>query len=169
MEKYFYNLKTWLDPLDPLLVVGNESHITYIGFIDTDDKKEDLLLKEKEGFLHQSVTPPIEKTLVQLGEYFKGQRKNFSLSLEKTGTAFQQKVWTCLTTIPYGTTWSYEKLAKEAGSPKGYRAAGNANGKNPFSIVVPCHRVIAKNGGLGGYGGGLKNKAFLLALEEKHK
>lgn len=105
-------------------------------------------------------------TIKQLDEYFKGKRQTFDLPLEMSlGTEFQQQVWRALQDIKHGETISYATLAKNVANPKGFRAVANANGKNPFSVIVPCHRVIASDGRLGGYTGGLDKKAYLLALE----
>ena len=101
----------------------------------------------------------------QLGAYFAGQLREFSLPLETPGTPFQQTVWRALCDIPYGTTCSYGQLAERIGSPGAQRAVGAANGANRVAIVVPCHRVIESGGGLRGYGGGLERKQFLLELE----
>lgn len=101
----------------------------------------------------------------QLGAYFAGDLREFSLPLEMPGTAFQQTVWRALTAIPYGVTRSYGELAEHIGSSGGQRAVGAANGANRIAIVVPCHRVIESGGGLRGYGGGLDRKRFLLELE----
>ncbi|PAS30562.1 cysteine methyltransferase, partial [Vibrio cholerae] len=100
-------------------------------------------------------------------EYFSGQRTQFELPLAASGTAFQQSVWHALCKIPYGEIWSYQQLAEAIGNPKAVRAVGLANGKNPISIIVPCHRVVGKNGQLTGYAGGLERKAFLLELEQR--
>lgn len=102
----------------------------------------------------------------QLTEYFEGKRKNFSLTLDPVGTEFQKQVWDALVKIPFGETRSYGELAKKIGNPKASRAVGAANGKNPISIVVPCHRVIGSSGKLTGFAGGLKIKAQLLDLEK---
>ncbi|NIA11040.1 MAG: methylated-DNA--[protein]-cysteine S-methyltransferase [Nitrospiraceae bacterium] len=106
------------------------------------------------------------KARVQFREYFDGKRKRFSLSLHFEGTPFQKKVWNALKKIPYGETRSYEWVAKEAGRPKAVRAAGNAVGANPLPIVIPCHRVIRKDGELGGYGYGISIKKKLLEIEQ---
>lgn len=106
------------------------------------------------------------ETLQQLTAYFKGERQAFDLPLDiSLGTEFQQRVWQQLQKIPHGETISYATLAQRVGNPKGFRAVANANGKNPFSIIIPCHRVIASDGKLGGYTGGLDKKTYLLALE----
>ncbi|WP_038173268.1 MULTISPECIES: methylated-DNA--[protein]-cysteine S-methyltransferase [Vibrio] len=110
--------------------------------------------------------PILNQAIKQLQEYFTGQRRHFTLSIAAVGTPFQQQVWQALTTIPYGQTWSYQDIADAIGNPKAVRAVGLANGKNPVSIIVPCHRVIGKNGKLTGYAGGVERKAQLLALEK---
>ncbi|WP_159737547.1 methylated-DNA--[protein]-cysteine S-methyltransferase [Vibrio atypicus] len=110
--------------------------------------------------------PILNNAIKQLQEYFSGSRTDFSLPLAAKGTAFQQKVWQALTTIPYGETWSYQDLADAIKNPKAVRAVGLANGKNPISVIVPCHRVIGKNGKLTGYAGGVERKAKLLDLEK---
>jgi methylated-DNA-[protein]-cysteine S-methyltransferase len=104
----------------------------------------------------------------QLDEYFAGQRMEFDLRLNPHGTPFQLKVWQALRTIPYGVTASYGQQARLLGDPGSSRAVGLANGKNPISIVVPCHRVIGADGSLTGYGGGLAAKRWLLDHEAKH-
>ncbi|HEY0935681.1 MAG TPA: methylated-DNA--[protein]-cysteine S-methyltransferase [Trebonia sp.] len=103
----------------------------------------------------------------QLGEYFAGTRRGFDLELAPCGSAFEKLVWALLTKIPYGETRSYGQLAAELGDPGGAQAVGNANGWNPISIIVPCHRVVGSSGGLTGYAGGLPRKRFLLNLEER--
>ena len=103
----------------------------------------------------------------QLREYFSGTRTEFDLPVELNGTEFQKRVWRALRDIPYGQTMSYVDLARTVGSPRAVRAVGAANGKNPLSIIVPCHRVIGANGSLTGFAGGLDAKAKLLALEAK--
>ncbi|WP_427184558.1 methylated-DNA--[protein]-cysteine S-methyltransferase [Bordetella bronchialis] len=101
----------------------------------------------------------------QLAEYFSGKRDRFDLPLAFTGTAFQKKVWNALLEIPYGETRSYRGIAERIGHANAVRAVGAANGRNPLSIVAPCHRVIGASGGLTGFAGGLQAKAALLALE----
>jgi methylated-DNA-[protein]-cysteine S-methyltransferase len=100
-----------------------------------------------------------------LDEYFRGERTEFDLSLELVGTAFQRRVWEALRAIPYGRTVSYGELARRIGRPAAVRAVGLANGRNPVSVIVPCHRVIGADGSLTGYGGGVERKRFLLELE----
>lgn len=108
----------------------------------------------------------LAKAASQLQAYFEGRLQRFDLPLEMRGTPFQQEVWQALTRIPYGQTWSYARLAEAVGRPRAVRAVGAANGRNPIAIIVPCHRVIGKDGSLTGFGGGLACKALLLELEQ---
>ena len=108
---------------------------------------------------------PLRTARCELEEYFAGERREFTPALEPAGTPFQQRVWRALREIPYGATISYGELARRIGQPRAVRAVGLANGRNPISIIVPCHRVIGADGTLTGYGGGLERKRFLLALE----
>jgi methylated-DNA-[protein]-cysteine S-methyltransferase len=101
----------------------------------------------------------------QLSAWFAGESRDFDVPLAVHGTPFQQEVWAALRTIPYGDTWTYRQLAEAVGRPRAVRAVGLANGRNPVSIVVPCHRVVGADGSLTGYGGGLAAKAWLLAHE----
>jgi methylated-DNA-[protein]-cysteine S-methyltransferase len=109
--------------------------------------------------------PAIREAASQLAQYFGRTRRAFELPLDLCGTPFQLEVWNALLRIPYGETRSYGQLAVALGHAGAARAVGTANGSNPVSIIVPCHRVIAAGGGLGGYGGGLERKRFLLDLE----
>ena len=110
-------------------------------------------------------TDLLQETLRQLAEYFSGTRREFTLPLAPRGTAFQMKVWSALSAIPYGQTRNYRDIALQIESPNAVRAVGGANHHNPISIIIPCHRVIGANGSLTGYGGGLDKKEALLALE----
>lgn len=107
----------------------------------------------------------LRTTVAQLDEYFAGKRREFSVPLDVDGTAFQKRVWAELAKIPYGQTVSYSDIARGIRNAKAVRAVGTANGRNPVSIIVPCHRVIQHNGTLGGYGGGLPIKVKLLGIE----
>ncbi|MBT0622770.1 methylated-DNA--[protein]-cysteine S-methyltransferase [Pseudomonas fluorescens] len=110
-------------------------------------------------------SPVLLETARQLREYFAGARSQFELELDFNGTPFQQQVWRALLTIPFGETRSYSQIAEQIGNPKAVRAVGAANGRNPISIIAPCHRVIGASGGLTGFAGGLGAKHYLLALE----
>ena len=146
-------------PIGPLLIAGDEEALHLIGF--PHNRKPQ---KPEAGWI-QSMSGPLAETVRQLREYFAGSRRDFDLPLALEGTDFQRKVWRKLQEIPYGETISYGELAKRVGNPKASRAVGSANGKNRIPIVIPCHRVIAGDGGLGGFGGGLTTKEKLLAIE----
>jgi methylated-DNA-[protein]-cysteine S-methyltransferase len=109
--------------------------------------------------------PVLVETERQLTEYFAGQRKAFTVPLDVAGTPFQRKVWSALLTIPFGETRSYGQIARQIGHPDAFRAVGAANGRNPLSIIAPCHRVIGSTGRLTGFAGGLEVKAHLLEME----
>ena len=121
-----------------------------------------------DGWSEDAAAPPLAAALRQLTEYFAGTRREFDLPLRLRGTEFQKRVWQELTEIPYGQTWSYGELAKRIDNPSASRAVGLANGRNPISILVPCHRVIGADGSLTGYGGGLERKRWLLVHEGLH-
>lgn len=118
------------------------------------------------GELHRDDQhPTLRETARQLGEYFAGQRQCFDLELDFAGTEFQRQVWAALLAIPFGQTRSYSDIARQIGNPDAVRAVGAANGRNPISIIAPCHRVIGASGHLTGFAGGLAAKQYLLALE----
>jgi len=117
--------------------------------------------------LVEESTPVLDAAVSQLAEYFAGTRRHFDLPLDPAGTPFQQSAWMVLRTIPYGETISYGQQAKQLGDPNKARAVGAANGKNPLSIVVPCHRVVGSNGHLTGFAGGLDVKSWLLDHEHQ--
>ncbi|MFI7858737.1 methylated-DNA--[protein]-cysteine S-methyltransferase [Pseudomonas promysalinigenes] len=118
------------------------------------------------GQLHRDDQHPmLREAARQLGEYFAGMRQCFDLALEFAGTDFQRRVWTALLTIPFGQMRSYSDIARQIGAPQAVRAVGAANGRNPISIIAPCHRVIGASGNLTGFAGGLPAKQYLLALE----
>jgi methylated-DNA-[protein]-cysteine S-methyltransferase len=121
--------------------------------------------ESRDGWIRRDDLPVLVKAAQQLREYFAGERTDFDLPLNPAGTAFQKSVWKELCEIPYGATISYGELGKRLGNPAASRAVGLANGRNPISIIIPCHRVIGANGSLTGYGGGLDRKKMLLGLE----
>jgi len=143
-------------PVGPLLLLSNGQALTglYMNY-----------LQVPEGSVADETAAPLPLVKAQLAEYFAGARTEFDLPLSPTGTAFQLRIWKLLGEIPYGVTISYGELARRAQDPNASRAVGLANGKNPISIIIPCHRVIGANGKLTGYGGGLPNKKILLDLE----
>ena len=139
-------------PLGELLIESDADKIVTVNFV-------------KEAKQEQFPTPATDHCIKELDEYFFKGRKFFTVELDLRGTAFQRTVWSELLTIPYGTTVSYEAIAVRIGDIKSIRAVGVANGQNPIAIIVPCHRVIGKNGELVGYGGGIENKEWLLYHE----
>ena len=122
-----------------------------------------------EGDLVEGPNDVLDQAVAELEEYFAGTRREFDLPLDPVGTPFQQSVWMVLRTIPYGRTMSYGEQARRLGDPNKARAVGAANGKNPLSIVVPCHRVIGSTGHLTGFGGGLEAKSWLLDHESQQR
>ena len=145
-------------PLGKLVVTAFNGHLTG-------------LYLPNQGFdaRGQTAEPRLElfhRARVQLEAYFKGERLAFDLPLAPPGTDFQNLVWRRLCQIPFGQTMSYRQLAEAIGKPRASRAVGNANGKNPISIIIPCHRVVGFNGKLTGYAGGIEAKAWLLAHEQ---
>jgi methylated-DNA-[protein]-cysteine S-methyltransferase len=151
-------------PLGTLTLVATDTHLISVTW-EEDSHLRVPLPKE----IDDQDTELLILASVQLSEYFRGERYLFSLPLLPCGTSFQRSVWSALTTIPYGTTWSYAALAGVVGSPRASRAVGLANSKNPLSIVIPCHRIIGKNGTLTGFAGGLEAKRFLLDLEQSRR
>jgi len=112
-------------------------------------------------------TELLKQAAKEVREYLAGSRTEFTVALSPSGTEFQRKVWNCLCGIPYGETRSYKEIAESAGSPKGFRAVGMANNRNPIPVIIPCHRVIGADGSLVGYGGGMDIKVRLLNLEKQ--
>ena len=144
-------------PIGITKISGDENGIASVTVLNTDEKISDIIPEE------------LEDCVLQLQEYFKGERQEFSLKLNPQGTEFQQRVWDALQTIPYGKTTSYLELSKQLGDVKAIRAVANANGKNPLWIIIPCHRVIGSDGSLTGYAGGLHRKKWLLEHESPYK
>lgn len=120
------------------------------------------------GYPQDKDHPLLKEATHQLAAYFAGKLRRFDLPLDMAGTGFQKRVWRALLSIPYGETRSYAFVAREIGVPRAARAVGAANGRNPIAIIVPCHRVIASDGSLAGYAGGLAMKRMLLELEKNH-
>jgi len=157
-KAYFY--KNMHSPVGELKLVAADEGLAAILW-ENDDPQRVRLNIVAEHKTH----PVLVATERQLNEYFAGKRSAFDLQLDFAGTEFQRKVWAALLTIPFGETRSYGQIAEQIGSPKAVRAVGAANGRNPISIVAPCHRVIGSNGKLTGFAGGLEAKARLLGLE----
>ncbi len=138
-----------------------------VGALRLSADEEGLRAIEFGGAASRAVGGVLGEAMRQLHEYFEGERERFDLPLAPRGTDFQQAVWRELAAIPFGATVTYGELARRVGRPRASRAVGAANGRNPLPIVLPCHRVIGKNGHLTGFGGGLEKKRWLLAHEAR--
>jgi len=149
-------------PLGKMLLVACDTALTGLHFVD-----EKYYPGVAADWQHAPGAAMIAQARRQLDEYFAGKLTEFDLPVEPAGTTFQQGVWRALQEIPYGTTISYGTLARRIGQPSASRAVGAANGRNPISILIPCHRVIGANGDLTGYAGGMARKDALLRLEAK--
>lgn len=151
-------IHTYNSPIGLLLIIEQDGYIVGVN-----------LLQDKDKQIVMESSPPtvlLQETCIQLTEYFAGERTSFSLPIKfTTGTPFQRSVWNALRNIPYGETRSYEDIAVAIGNPKAVRAIGQANHNNPILLLVPCHRVINKNGSIGGFGCGVEVKKQLLQLE----
>lgn len=158
-------------PLGDAIACSTPEGICFFDFVDR--KSLDLLInvmiREFNGEIIEQKNSLIEELEKEINEYFLGKRKEFTLSLILSGTDFQKEVWQELLKIPYGEKITYLEEAISMNRKKSVRAVANANGKNKLSILIPCHRVVGSNGKLGGYGGGIDKKKYLLDLENKNK
>jgi len=145
----------YVSPIGPLEIKGTDKGVESLHFVEKKFKSD------------SSIPAHMKDCLFQLDEYFKGKRKTFKVKLQLQGTEFQKKVWKQLMQIPYAKTLSYKEVAQAIGNEKAVRAVGGANGRNHVGIIIPCHRVIAHDGTLGGFGGGLWRKEWLLNHEKK--
>jgi methylated-DNA-[protein]-cysteine S-methyltransferase len=163
-SKTGYYYREMRSPVGRLKLVANDRGLAAVLWENDDPKRVPL------GALEANDRHPVLlEAERQLHDYFEGKLEKFSLPLDFEGTGFQKKVWNALVAIPFGETRTYAQIAAEIGHPDAVRAVGAANGRNPISIIAPCHRVIGSNGKLTGFAGGLKAKAFLLGLESKKR
>ncbi|WP_115708089.1 bifunctional transcriptional activator/DNA repair enzyme AdaA [Legionella sainthelensi] len=163
---------SWFDsPLGPILVVANEEALYLLEFVDRRGLEREIerLRHKMNAAIIPGNTPPISSIEKELQEYFAGHLKKFNTPIHMIGSPFQKMAWHALTLIPYAETRSYAEQAQAIGKPTAYRAVANANGANQLAIIVPCHRIINSSGNLGGYGGGIARKQWLLEHEKKHK
>lgn len=158
METLYYSRMN--SPVGPLLIVASEVGLVRLEF-DRDPAKV-----PANAVISEEKTAAYAR---EIEEYFRGERQRFDFALDLRGTDFQKRCWQALLEIPYGETRSYADIARAVGNPQGFRAVGMANNRNPIAIVVPCHRVLASDGKLCGYGGGLDVKQHLLQLEKNGK
>jgi O-6-methylguanine DNA methyltransferase len=167
---------TYVSPVGPLFLAASGRGLVALEFdarmpgqqtirANPRDLQSESGRSAKHGFRFEPSADALKGYVRELEEYFAGQRREFSFALDLRGTDFQLACWRALLAIPYGETRTYADIARAVGRPQGFRAVGMANNRNPVAIVVPCHRVIASNGTLCGYGGGLEVKRELLALE----
>ena len=162
---------SWLDtPLGPMIAIADEHHLYLLEFVDRRglEREVERLRQRTKSAIIPGVTDPLASIEQELKHYFSGKLIYFKTPLFYLGSMFQKNVWQALQAIPYGETRSYADIAKTIKNPTGYRAVANANGANQIAIVIPCHRVINSNGELGGYGGGISRKEYLIHLEKRH-
>jgi O-6-methylguanine DNA methyltransferase len=157
LEKVYYQRMD--SPVGELLLAATDKGLRRLHF----QRGDPLRPRQNELWIESQIA--LRPYQEQLLAYFRGELREFTFNLDLVGTAFQKKCWEALRRIPYGTTCSYRDLARAVGSPRGFRAVGQANHNNPVAIVVPCHRVVGANGSLTGYGGGMETKEKLLRLE----
>jgi O-6-methylguanine DNA methyltransferase len=166
MDKIYYS--SFNSPLlGKVFVASSERGVCAVDFLKT----EKAFLRELKGRFGGKIVKDDRKNrgvIDQLRRYLNGELRRFDCKLDFEGTPFQKKVWSALAKIPYGQTRSYQDIAKSIGHPNAFRAVGNANGQNSIPLIVPCHRVVETNGGLGGFGHGIKVKKRLLDLEKAH-
>lgn len=155
-------------PIGEMIAIFADKHLVMLDYSDCDSLITDIVKIEK----HYANTPRIhhnhetDQLRRQLDQYFNGSRRRFTIPTAPIGTIFQQQVWKTLLTVPYGSTISYAEQSKRLGNPKAIRAMAAANGKNPISIIIPCHRIIGSDGSLTGYAGGIERKRYLIELEQ---
>ena len=157
-----YWFKVNASPVGDLKLVARGDALAAVLWQSDDPKRVPIA-----SMLRDDSHPVLMEAARQLDEYFSGERREFSVKLDFGGTAFQQSVWKALLEIPFGETRNYGSIAKKIGNPKSVRAVGAANGRNPISIIAPCHRVIGSNGTLTGFAGGLEAKLYLLEFEAR--
>ncbi|MBY0292964.1 MAG: trifunctional transcriptional activator/DNA repair protein Ada/methylated-DNA--[protein]-cysteine S-methyltransferase [Alphaproteobacteria bacterium] len=161
---------SWIDTkLGPMIAIADEAALYLLEFVDRRglEREVECLRQKTKSAIIPGITPPIHSIEKELHAYFEGQLKEFKTSLFFWSSPFQKRVWEELQKIPFGETRSYAQLATTIGKPSAFRAVANANGANPFAIIIPCHRVINTNGDLGGYGGGIARKKWLINHEKK--
>jgi O-6-methylguanine DNA methyltransferase len=155
-------------PLGPMVAAATTRGVCLLEFAEPDrlEKQLEALRRGSRLVLARGESDHLEELRTEIAAYFAGGRRSFEVAVDARGTPFQQRVWAELRRIPFGETRSYASVARALSCPGGVRAVGQANGRNPVAIVLPCHRVVNAGGGLGGYGGGLWRKRRLLALEQ---
>ncbi len=158
MNMRYYD--TFKSPHGEMLLVATEAGLSGVYF-----KGQKYFPEKERKWKRDPQHAPLKRAKRELAEYFAGKRRRFSVALDPEGTSFQRSVWKAISSVDFGKTMTYGALAEKAGCPGSARAAGAATGRNPISIIVPCHRIMGADGSLTGYAGGLKRKRALLALE----
>lgn len=163
-------LRRFDTPLGAMVACASEQGLCLLEFTDRPIVNTELaaLRRQLSAEIAEGDSPVLRQAEREIGEYFAGSRRHFEVALHLPGTTFQQAVWQLLLSVPYGLTRSYQEQAARLGRPQSVRAVAAANGANRLSVIVPCHRVVGKDGALTGYGGGLERKAWLLAHEREH-
>lgn len=172
LKKQLILLKTaWIDtPLGPMIAIANDESLYLLEFATRRGLEREIERLRQRGFtLIPGISPPLTSIETELNNYFEGKLQTFKTPYCVFGSSFQQKAWKTLCQIPYGETRCYAEQSVLLQKPKAYRAVGNANGANQLALIVPCHRVIASDGTLGGYGGGLTIKEWLINHEKRYK
>ncbi|MCW8408296.1 trifunctional transcriptional activator/DNA repair protein Ada/methylated-DNA--[protein]-cysteine S-methyltransferase [Legionella sp. PATHC035] len=173
LDKHHIVLKaSWFDsPLGPMLAVADEEALYLLEFVDRRglEREVERLRKKMNAAIIPGEAPPLHSIQAELNAYFEGTLKEFNTPIHMLGSPFQKMAWHALTRIPYGETRSYAEQARALDKPTAYRAVANANGANSLAIIVPCHRIINSSGNLGGYGGGIARKKWLLEHEKRNK
>lgn len=161
-------LRRLTTPIGPMVAGATDDAVVLLEFAERRMFAAQLAgLRRRIGPTGDGPSPLLDRLEAQLGGYLAGERRDFDLPLDLPGSAFQERVWAELRAIPYGATISYRELAERVDAGAAWRAVGRANGSNRIAVIVPCHRVVAAGGGLGGYGGGLDAKRLLLSLEAR--
>ncbi|HEU5281802.1 MAG TPA: methylated-DNA--[protein]-cysteine S-methyltransferase [Gammaproteobacteria bacterium] len=170
MKKTVFSIGYIDSPLGKMIALANADALVWLSFESSERAKQSLqhFLKKQGASTETKPSSVLTQLTTELEQYFKHQRTAFTVPLKPMGTAFQQSVWQSLLAIPFGETRSYLDLAKHIQHPKAFRAVALANGANPISLMIPCHRVINHNGKMGGYSGGMEKKIGLLNHESKH-
>jgi len=166
MKKIF--TEKWKSPIGELVLGECDGKLCICTWENETESTRRWVAQRLTADVNEKSTENTREAIRQLEEYFAGERRTFSLPLLLTGTTFQKKAWQAMLSVAYGTTITYAEEARMTGHPKAFRAVGNANGSNPMAIIVPCHRIVAAGGGIGGYSAGIEKKAFLLKLEQEN-
>lgn len=168
-SKLYLSSNTIQTPLGTMIAISDEQSLLFLSFTDAPhlERRLTVFQKKMRRAIQEFLTPPLASITRELAEYFRGTLHTFNTPIALQGTQFQLNTWNALRSIPYGSTCSYTELSENIGFKTAFRAAANANSRNQLPIIIPCHRVINKNGSLAGYYGGMERKAWLLQHEKR--